>query len=66
MATIQAPSAPDAIEVARERLYAALRARDVARSRYEACVGTSVELRAYTRLREAAARVAALERVERR
>jgi hypothetical protein len=66
MAMVQAPSTPDEIEVGRERLYAALKARDAARSRYEACLGTSVELRAYTRLREAAARVAALERAGRR
>lgn len=66
MAQVQAPSTPDEIEGARERLYAALKARDAARSRYESAVGTSVELRAYTRLREAAARVAALDRVGRR
>jgi hypothetical protein len=62
MASIQVQSTRDEIEVARERLYAALEDRDVARDRYEASIGTSVELRSYTRLRAAAQNVSALDK----
>jgi hypothetical protein len=62
MASVQTPTTRDEIEVARQRLYDALEVRDAARERYDGSVGTSVELRAYTRLRDAAHRVSALDK----
>ena len=43
-------------------LEAALDERDAARHHYEASIGTSVELRAYTRLRAASQKVAAADK----
>jgi hypothetical protein len=59
-----APSTLDEIEV-RKRVRAALEARDSARRRFESAVGTGVEMRAYTRLRAAAAHLAALDKLGR-
>jgi hypothetical protein len=56
----RAPSTLDEIEV-RKRVRAALEARDSARRRFDASVGTGTEMRAYTRLRAAAAHLAALD-----
>jgi hypothetical protein len=47
---------------ARERLAKAFADRDHARERYEAAVGTSCELGAYMRLRQAGAHVAACDK----
>lgn len=62
MTSVHAAATRDEVEVARERLYAALEDRDAARERYEESIGTSVELRAYTRLRQSAQRVTALDK----
>jgi len=47
---------------ARERLAKAFADRDHARERYEAAVGTSCELGAYMRLRQASAHVSACDK----
>lgn len=53
---------PDELTRARERLAKAFAERDRARSRYEAAMGTSCELGAYTRLREASLQVSACDK----
>jgi hypothetical protein len=50
------------VERARWKLERALQDRDVARERYEASIGTSVELRAYMRLRAASQKVSAADK----
>jgi hypothetical protein len=50
------------IEAARERLADAFAERDRARERYEAAVGTSCELGAYMRLRQASNQVSACDK----
>lgn len=47
---------------ARERLSEAFAARDRARTRYEAAIGTSSELGAYMRLRQASSEVSACDK----
>jgi hypothetical protein len=47
---------------ARERLAQAFAERDRARSRYEAAIGTSCELSAYMRLRQASERVSVCDK----
>jgi hypothetical protein len=49
-------------EMAEHNLEAALEERDAARRHYEASIGTSVELRAYTRLRAASQKVTAADK----
>ena len=60
----QQPTAPDKPEVERARwkLERALEERDRARERYEASIGTSVELSAYMRLRTASQKVSAADK----
>jgi hypothetical protein len=53
---------PDELVNARERLAKAFAERDRARERYEAAVGTSCELGAYMRLRQASAQVSACDK----
>jgi hypothetical protein len=53
---------PDELVSARERLAEAFVERDHARERYEAAVGTSCELGAYMRLRQASAQVTACDK----
>ena len=53
---------PDELVHARERLAKAFADRDHARERYEAAVGTSCELGAYMRLRQASGHVAACDK----
>jgi hypothetical protein len=53
---------PDELQSARDRLAAAFEDRDRARARYEAAVGTSCELGAYMRLRQASQHVAACDK----
>jgi hypothetical protein len=53
---------PDELVHARERLAKAFADRDHARERYEAAVGTSCELGAYIRLRQASAQVSACDK----
>lgn len=50
------------LERARWKLERAMEERDVARQRFESAIGTSVELRAYTRLRAASQRVRAADK----
>ena len=50
------------VERARYKLEGALEDRDAARRRYEASIGTSVELTTYTRLRAASQRVSAADK----
>jgi len=50
------------VERAQWRLERALAERDAARERYERAIGTSVELRAYTRLRDASQKVSAADK----
>jgi len=52
----------DALTHARERLATAFAARDHARARYEAALGTSSELGAYMRLRQASHQVSACDK----
>jgi hypothetical protein len=56
--------APTSVEVmhARERLAIAFAERDHARERYEAAMGTSCELGAYMRLRQASRQVSACDK----
>jgi hypothetical protein len=56
-----APAKPE-VERARWKLERALEERDRARERYEASIGTSVELSAYTRLRAASQKVSAADK----
>jgi hypothetical protein len=56
----------DRVTEARRELEAALVAREVAESRFQAAVGTSTETGAYERLRRATKRVVAADRVSRR
>ena len=65
--TTRGTALPDArvepeVERARWRLERALEERDVLRERYEASIGTSVELRAYMRLRTASQKVSAADK----
>ncbi len=53
---------PDELARAREKLASAFEERDRARSRYEAALGTSCELGAYMRLRQAGLQVAACDK----
>ena len=70
MQTVHLPQRPTApaqfekpeVERARWKLERAMEERDVARSRFEAAIGTSVELRAYMRLRSASQRVTAADK----
>ena len=50
------------IDSAHRKLERALEDRDIARRRYEASIGTSVELTTYTRLRAASQRVSAADK----
>jgi hypothetical protein len=52
----------DELKQARDRLAAAFAARDRARERYESAMGTSCELGAYMRLRQASQQVAACDK----
>lgn len=52
----------DELQRARDQLAEAFAARDGARERYEASMGTSCELRAYMRLRAASQKVAACDK----
>jgi hypothetical protein len=61
MATLHMPMSAE-LGRATERLEAALAERDAARSHFEASIGTSVELRAYTRLRAAGDQVSAADK----
>ncbi len=56
------PAISDELVHARERLAAAFAERDHARERYDAAVGTSCELGAYMRLRQAGRQVAACDK----
>jgi hypothetical protein len=56
-----APTKPE-VERARWKLERALEERDRARERYEASIGTSVELSAYMRLRAASQKVSAADK----
>ena len=58
----QRSTATDELALARERLARAFERRDRARERYEAAIGTSSELGAYVRLRQAGEQVAACDR----
>lgn len=58
----QRPVARDELEIARERLAQAFAERDEARRRYEAAIGTSAELGAYMRLRQASQQVSACDK----
>jgi hypothetical protein len=63
MATVQYETpAVSEVDRAREKLENALAARDAARDRFEASIGTSVELSAYTRLRAASEQVSAADK----
>jgi hypothetical protein len=62
MTSVHAPVSRDEVEVARQRLYTALEERDAARERYEAAIGTTVEMAAYVKLRAAAQAVSALDK----
>lgn len=53
---------PDELAHARDRLAKAFAERDRARERYESALGTSCELGAYMRLRQAGAQVAACDK----
>ena len=55
------PDKPE-VERARWKLERALEARDTARDRYDAAIGTSVELGAYMRLRTASQKVSAADK----
>jgi hypothetical protein len=55
-------TAPDDVSAARNRLAEAFAERDRARRRYEAAIGTSSELSAYMRLRQASTRVSAADK----
>jgi hypothetical protein len=55
-------TSPDHVDAARERLASAFTERDRARELYEAAMGTSSELSAYLRLRQASTRVAACDK----
>jgi hypothetical protein len=57
----EAPARPE-VERAQWKLERALADRDAARERYEQSIGTSVELRAYMRLRTAAQKVSAADK----
>lgn len=70
MQTVQMPNRPPAppalekpeVERARWKLERAMQERDTARRRFEAAIGTSVELGAYMRLRAASQRVTAADK----
>jgi hypothetical protein len=55
-------TSPDELAAARERLASAFAIRDHARGRYESAIGTSSELGAYMRLRQASQKVAACDK----
>ena len=56
------PAGGDDVLAARDRLAEAFAQRDKARERYEAAVGTSSELSAYIRLRQASSQVSACDK----
>lgn len=61
MSTIQVPADAE-LDRARAKMQAALDERDAARKHFEESIGTSVELRAYTRLRAASQNVSAADK----